>query len=96
MLTPHTHRRLLQKAGSVPNHRLACPRDSDPRVIWPGVNHLLGVSLGPIGCLRTQPSGLKPKKREGDPQPASAPPARGNGVDALGYWSWWALGKPPS
>lgn len=53
-----------RKQGQFPNHGLAFSRESDPRVTRPGVNHLLGVSLGPIGCLGTRPSGLKPKGEE--------------------------------
>lgn len=38
-----------------------------------GVNHLLRVSPGPIGCLGTRPSGLKPKGG-GSSSPASVCP----------------------
>lgn len=68
---------------------------SGPRVIaGPAVNHLLRVSLWPIGCLGPLPSGLKPRVGIAL-QPVSAPCPGGMGCC---YWlvKWVGPREAPS
>lgn len=93
---------LLQKAGPVPQpgYWPSPGRGSGDTVdpgspAGPAVNHLLGVSLCPIGCLGPQPSGLKP--RVGSSSPASVRPMSwGNGLMLLASEMGGLSGSPPS
>lgn len=101
---PHTpiDAHLLQKAGPVPQPgSWPSPGRGSGDTVDPGspagpaVNHLLGVSLCPIGCLGPQPSGLKP--RVGGSSPVSVRPMSwGNGLMLLASEMGGPRDAPPA